>query len=1133
MINSHRTRVVWSSVLMILLSAWPVAALNSTKSVHQYNCRSWARQNGLPANSVLGITQTEDGYLWLGTPRGLVRFDGTEYKLFDFSHLAGVRSTIVTSISRSRGGGLWFGLERGGFGFCDGRNISLLGRDEWGGKGLFVQSLFETRQGDLWIGAERLGGKLTLKSKTFQELLTTTGLADERYDVTCVYEDSKGRVWMGTAQQGLFYYADGKITRFGDPALDGLTIHCLVEDKLGQIWIGTQLGLLCYGPDFKRQPLPFPWWETRALLVDREGAVWAGTSGGGLVRHLNGTTSQLQKTDGLADDYIIALEQDTEGSLWIGTRNGLSQLSDVKIPTLGKAEGLTADINVGVFESRKGGFWIATDKGFTFYNGEAKTYSTNVGLKDLYIKQILEATNRDLYLINGLKDIEIFSGERVVARYANKVWPTAMAEDAHGVVVALARELYRVGTNYLKPYEFADGQKPPLRWIFWMTSARDGSIWVAAHGGLCQIRDGSYKLWQRGKELPESKCLWVCEDKDGVIWAGLETGIARIKNGKVRVITQQDGLFDNIVNAIVPDDHGLLWVDSSRGFFSVSRSELNDFADGKVRHVRCEGYDGLDAIKSSEKFQQQPSGCKTADGRIWFPTAQGVAMIDPTNLNANPVPPKVFIQQVIANGHELKGSDQAVMRPGDGNLQFTYVGLSYIAPLKIRYRYKLEGYDKEWVDAGGRRAAFYTNLKPGNYRFYVEACNEDAVWNTTGASFPIKLLPHFYQTLWFYALCGGSFASVLIMIYRWRVRHLRLKQISLQQARDLLEAKVAERTASLVSEVQERVKTQQELENRKTALEKEIEERKRMQIEVERVHRQLIDASRQAGQAEVASNVLHNVGNVLNSVNVSTSVLSDRLRQLQVSNLARAAQLLQDHGHDLPNFLTTDERGRKLPDYLQKLAQHLGQEQDELVQELKELATNVEHIKEIVAMQQSYAKMSGILESVPAADLVESALKMHATAYARHSVHVTRHFDPMPPIVVDRHKVLQILINILHNAKYACQDRPDKHVEVTLQRQDPDRVRISVSDNGIGIAPENLTRIFSHGFTTRKNGHGFGLHSAALAANEMGGSLQVQSEGIGKGATFILELPIRPSDESGAEIPGTSAGQAGDISVPG
>jgi len=297
-----------------------------------------------------------------------------------------------------------------------------------------------------------------------------------------------------------------------------------------------------------------------------------------------------------------------------------------------------------------------------------------------------------------------------------------------------------------------------------------------------------------------------------------------------------------------------------------------------------------------------------------------------------------------------------------------------------------------------------------------------------------------------------------------------------------------------------------------TSLKNEIEERKRIETEVERIHRQLVDASRLAGQAEVASSVLHNVGNVLNSVNVSTTLITERLKKLRLANLNKAAQLIQENSSDLASFFKNDERGNRLPQYLLELSKHLGSEQTDLLTELGNLAHNVEHIKEIVAMQQTYAKISGAAEKVEASDLMDSALKMHAAAYMRHSIRVVREYEQVPTLTVDRHKVLQILINIFQNAKYACDEagQPEKKVIARIQRCGDDRLILEVTDNGIGIAAENLTRIFSHGFTTRKNGHGFGLHSAVLAAKQMGGTLTARSEGSRKGATFTLDLPFKP-----------------------
>jgi two-component system NtrC family sensor kinase len=295
-------------------------------------------------------------------------------------------------------------------------------------------------------------------------------------------------------------------------------------------------------------------------------------------------------------------------------------------------------------------------------------------------------------------------------------------------------------------------------------------------------------------------------------------------------------------------------------------------------------------------------------------------------------------------------------------------------------------------------------------------------------------------------------------------------------------------------------------------LEKRVEERTR---ELENIHKQLVDASRRGGMAEIATNVLHNVGNVLNSVNVSTGLLVENIKKSKTARLAQIAGLLQEHAPDLGEFITTDPKGKQLPGYLTLLAEHLQAEQATLVGELDSLRRNVEHIKEIVAMQQSYATFGGVKEIINVVHLVEDSLRMSGGALIRHGVEVIREFETVPPLNVEKHKILQILVNLVRNAKHACQDsdRVDKRVTVHVANGEG-RIKISVMDNGVGIPPENLTRIFNHGFTTRKDGHGFGLHSGALAAKDMGGSLTVRSAGPGQGATFTLELPGPTREES-------------------
>jgi len=291
---------------------------------------------------------------------------------------------------------------------------------------------------------------------------------------------------------------------------------------------------------------------------------------------------------------------------------------------------------------------------------------------------------------------------------------------------------------------------------------------------------------------------------------------------------------------------------------------------------------------------------------------------------------------------------------------------------------------------------------------------------------------------------------------------------------------------------------------------RDVTRTKEMESAVEKKHRELMDTSRVAGKAEVATGVLHNVGNVLNSLNVSASVIATGFRQSKTDSLAKLTQLLREHSHDLGSFLTTDPKGKRVPEFITSLAQHFASERDRLLAELDSLQKNVDHIKEIVSMQQTYAVMVGTVETLDAATLLEDALRMNSSALDRHAVRVVRDFEEAPPVVAEKGKVLQILVNLIRNSKYACDEggRPDKVMTLRVALGEPGYVRLMVQDNGIGILPENLPKIFHHGFTTKATGHGFGVHSSALAAKEMKGFLTVYSEGLGLGATFTLELPV-------------------------
>jgi len=1061
-------------------------ALDAAKTISQFNCRNWTRQNGLPNDKISCLAQSKDGYLWLGTEDGLVRFDGQEFKSIPVE-LTSAQGHDIRNLVAGNDGRILFNIVDGGFGAYDGNKFSVIGGEGWFQSGMEsdATTIFQARDGAIWTATAKAVDRWSVTGQAGSLAgSTNTGI------VISICEDAAGRVWLGTAEHGLFCWADGKLAAIHDESLTKQNIFALAAGSAGQLWVGTAFGLEVYA-NGQATKVPGFNWRVTALLVDHLGILWVGTPDMGLARYEKGKFIFLRKTGGLASDYVTSLCEDAEGSLWVGTRDGLSQLFDVKFPVYSVNEGIGGGSSHSVAASKNGGLWIGTDFGLCYFDGTTATNYTAPSL----------LPNADVYAEDGEKNVNIISHGHLLARLTNSIWVSAITEDSQGVLVAVgtSNSLFRVQDGKLNHYRYKV-PAPDYYWINNLFVANDGAIWVASKNGVFRLQDGAVQHWSTTNGLSGDNGLSICQDAEGSIWVGLSTGIARIKDGQVKNIKTENGLADSWIYAVVPDDSGWFWFASSRGLFRVPRTELNDFADGKVAHVNYELFNGLEAVKSTGRTDQEYSACKTMDGRIWLPCPWGVMMIDPAHIPTNSVAPPVHINLVLANGKEFARAENIIVPPGRGGLKIEFAGLSFVEPEKIQFRYQLEGFDTDWVSSEGRHQAFYTNLKPGRYVFRVIAANADGVWNRTGDSITIELRPHFQQTILFYSLFSGLVLALLVGIYLWRVRRLKFKQRELEVSGRRLETEVRKRTAELAERTQ--------------LLEKEIEERKRMELEIERVHRELLETSRQAGMAEVAASVLHNIGNVLNSVNVSATLVTDQMKQSNIPDLGKVAALVTEHAADLAGFLTAHPQGRHLPNYLNLLAGQLAREQHNAILELGLLRQNIEHIKDIVAMQQNYARISGVTEAVQASELVEDALRMNAGALARHEIEVVREYADLPLVVVEKHKVLQILVNLISNAKYACDEAKRKDNELIIRvGQAGGGIEVSVQDNGIGIPAANLTRIFSHGFTTRKGGHGFGLHSGALAARELGGSLTVYSEGPGQGARFTLTLPL-PSPKS-------------------
>jgi len=1063
------------------------AGLDPAKAITQYRHDVWRVEEGLPQNTVPTIAQTTDGYIWFGTELGLVRFDGLRFTVFDKANTPQLKTNTIYALEASKDGSLWIGTNGGGLTHLD-KGVFHSYTTADGLPNDAVLSVHQDRTGVLWVGTNG-GGVARVEHGRFTAMNakdglpnnavfaiaetpngdlwfgTHDGLVRQSHGVMSVYRvkdglrsayiraihvDRSGAVWVGTSGGGLSHFKDGAFRNFGKK--DGLpseSISSIREDEAGTLWIGTVGAGVCRYSAGK-----FTAYATGdglsnddvwALLYDRGGNLWIGTGGGGLNRLMNAPLTAFNTKEGLSSDAALPIFEDREGTLWIGTNGGgVNRMRDGRINALTQKDGLADNLVLTIAQDSTGAMWFGTRKGLNRYqDGKFKLYTRKNGLAgDIATASLADSRGR--LWIGGRAGVSVFENGKfsVVQGLSN------------GPVQAIAED-------------------------------HNHDIWVGTGGGgLNRVRNGQVEVFNTGRGLSNNVVMSLHEDAAGTLWIGTNGGgLNRLKDGRFASFTSKEGLPDDTIFRIL-EENGELWMTSNRGIFRAKLSDLERVADSHTsRQVHVVLYDKSDGMKSREcNGGFQPAGWRARDGKLWFPTMQGIVAVDPKKLSDTEGVPPVTIEKAAIDKQAVDPAQYFEAQPGAGDMEFHYAAISFRAPERTTFRYKLEGFDTAWTDAGTRREAYYTNIPPGRYRFLVTAQTADGAVNTKGSSMGFTLKPNWYASGLFRGFSLFVSLCSMLAVFWWRDR-IAAKH------RQRLEGMVAQRT---------------------TELSEQVRKEERARNELAQAQQRLIELSRQSGMAEVATGILHNVGNVLNSVNVSATMACDAAAEMRSENLVSAVAMLQEHSGDLTSFVRDDPKGRRVLPYLSRLGEHFQKQRNSLMSEVQLLREMVGHIKEIISTQQSYAKISGLTERIELSELVEDAIRIIQPGFERHDIRLERDFHPVPLAYTDRHKILQVLLNLLKNAKQAISDSQSKQraIRIGIRQHGADRIRVEVKDTGVGVDPADLNRIFAQGFTTKAGGNGFGLHSSALAAQEMGGSLWADSDGPGEGATFTLELPI-------------------------
>jgi len=779
----------WTATLLLLVTIVcpsQVFALDPKKTINQYGHNIWSRQNGLPADAVNAVLQTRDGYLWLGTTAGLLRFDGDHFERISTDLEDGKNRETVTTLYESRDSSLWIGTAnnwicrlKDGKIFRHGEPEGILSRN--------INTFFESREGDVWIGTSY--GLYKFSNGKF-----TSITIDAKY-ITGIAEDSRGRIWVGTHAGIWIFDNSGKAQALMiTTGSKNQTITSLHADRQGNIWIGTYDGLIRWRNDaITTYSIADGLSDSyiTSICEDRDGNLWVGTNNGGINRLSRGRWTAFR--DNFSSNNVLSITEDREGSLWVGASNGLNQFRDVPIIPYTSKEGLANDDISSAIEMPDGNLYFLSEKGSSITqikNGIKVRFDVPVGPAHVA---------RDGSIWIGQYGLLFHLKNGYVERYdvRNGIpakWISAITEDDSSLIFyADHAGIFRFIHGQLKPYLLKDGlQYPSANYIVCFYPQQDNILWVGSTGGLSKIQNGKITNFTIADGLASNWVSSIYDDQQGSLWiSSPQGGLTRYRNGKFIVYNAKVGLFNDEIYCVLGDVLGDLWLSSPRGIGYIRRQDFDDYETGRVQFLHSQIYTTADGMKTDECFGDwQPSGWKANNGHLWFATKKGAVMIDPKAFKRNELPPPVLIEKVVIDQQTVSVRQFITVSPGKEKFEFHYTALSFLVPERVLFKYMLEGYDREYITAGTRRVAYYTNLSPGRYRFRVMACNNDGVWNEAESSFAFELEPHFYQTYWFFGLVFIAFGGVIFGIYRLRVWQLLKREKELQ-------ASIQEATANI------------------------------------------------------------------------------------------------------------------------------------------------------------------------------------------------------------------------------------------------------------------------------------------------------------------------------------------------
>ena len=753
-------------------------ALDPHRLPTQYARAVWTEAQGLPQDYIQAIAQTPDGYLWLGTNEGLTRFDGYDFVTFT-KETGALPSNTVTVLAAGADGTLWIGTANGLSRYSDQRFTVFTMNDGLPDKS--VASICQDHNGTVWIAFGSNLASFTHGKFTNYPIERLRPLASVR----TVYEDRHNRLFITGLGGLLERRGEGFVQVFGPKEMGEQTVSVLIEDFQGSLWLGGGRGILRRTPEGKmrlfdtRDGLPNR--RVRDLRLDRNGNLWVGTSGG--LSRLEGDRFVTTPFDGSHDLDVRCFLEDREGNLWVGTNNGLIRFRDDRFTMYGRTEGLPSDQPIAVHQDRRGEIWVGYhNSGLVEFREKGyRVYTTRDGLASDEIFTIRETRNGDLLIStrDGLSRMHDghFSNFALPVPLAQRQVYDALEDDRGRVWLAAPGGVFR-STSHGFQNVVPGGGPLQVNNALMLSEGPDGGIWAGTLGaGFWQIKDEEIRQFSSANGLGGDQVRSLYQDPDGTLWIGtLDGGLNAYRDGTFVVYTAKNGLPSDNVSHIEDDRKGSLWLSTTHGISRVSKYQLRDFDAGRIKVLTPVNYGIGDGLRSAECAPGYPvggGGTRSADGRLWFPTTNGLAMLDPAAASGGPPGPEPLVHflDVIVDGKSVGSGAETRINPGPENIQFRYTGIHLGAPERVTYDYKLEGLDANWISAGSRRIINFNTLGKGNYRFVVRASVPESP--PSEAAFSFVVLPHYYEKAWFLWLCAASFLAAIYGLYLLRLRQIR------------------------------------------------------------------------------------------------------------------------------------------------------------------------------------------------------------------------------------------------------------------------------------------------------------------------------------------------------------------------